>query len=101
LVYDDVAAREAATLAGESRALLRKAGDEGLHDESIARTARDLFQLALAGAARLGPAAVRGDHLERAAAYYDCYTARSRAPADDAAGAERIPQSASRIPSVS
>ena len=38
----------------ESRALLALAGERGLRDAAIARTARDLFQLALDGARRLG-----------------------------------------------
>jgi glutamate--cysteine ligase len=100
LVYDAAAAAEAAMLAGESRALLRKAGDEGLRDESIARTARDLFQLALSGARRLGPAVVRPDHLERATAFYDSYTARGTSLADAGLAERATPAAAPLSPAT-
>jgi glutamate--cysteine ligase len=84
LVYDETASREASILAAESRALLRTAGERGLRDTEIARTARDLFQLALDGAARLGAGYVSGEIVEIARAFYSHYTARERSPADDA-----------------
>jgi glutamate--cysteine ligase len=84
LAYDEVAAKDAALLAADSRALLRAAGQRGLHDSSIARTARDLFQLALDGARRLGPSFIDDETLAAAAEFYSRYTARDRAPADDA-----------------
>jgi glutamate--cysteine ligase len=84
LAYDEVAASEAALLAADSRALLRAAGQRGLHDSAIARTARDLFQLALDGARRLGPSFIDNETLAAAAEYYSRYTARDRAPSDDA-----------------
>jgi glutamate--cysteine ligase len=84
LAYDERAAGEAALLAADSRALLRVAGERGLHDPSIARTARDLFQLALDGARRLGPSFIDDETLATAAEYYSRYTARDRSPADDA-----------------
>lgn len=84
LAYDDRASREAALLAAESNALLRLAGEHGLRDPLIARTARDLFVLALAGARRLGEAYVDGVTLETMQEYYSKYTARDRSPADDA-----------------
>ena len=78
LAYDERAAREAALLAAESRALLRAAGEHGLDDASIARTARDLFQLALDGARRLGPAYV--DPRSRDAQHSTRLHGRSRSP---------------------
>ena len=69
IAYDERASREAGLLAAESRALLRTAGELGLKDPSIARTARDLFQLALDGARRLGEDYVGGEMLEAAAAF--------------------------------
>ena len=84
LAYDDRAASAAALLAAESRALLRKAGEQGMRDGAIARTARDLFQIALDGAKRLGPSFVDAETLDVAADYYSRYTARDRSPADDA-----------------
>ncbi len=84
LVYDDRSSSEAAVLAGDSAALLRRAGEQGLRDASIARTARDLFQLALQGASRLGAGFFTAADIEQCRAYYDRYTARDRSPADDA-----------------
>jgi glutamate--cysteine ligase len=83
LAYDARSAREAAILAADSRALLRTAGEFGMRDPSIARTARDLFQLALAGARRLGEAYCGGAQLETAEHFFATYTARDRSPADD------------------
>ena len=83
LAYDERSAAEAALLAAESRALLRAAGESGMRDVALARTARDLFALAIAGARRLGPSVVAGDDLDVAAQFYADYTARDRSPADD------------------
>lgn len=83
LTYDQRSASEAALLAAESRALLRVAGERGLRDVAIARTARDLFALALAGARRLGPRFIDERDVEVAAQFYADYTARERSPADD------------------
>jgi glutamate--cysteine ligase len=84
LAYDERASHEAALLAAESRVLLRAAGERGLRDTAIARTSRDLFQLALDGAKRLGPTYVDDETLATAAEFYSMYTARDRSPADDA-----------------
>ena len=97
LAYDAASSREAAVLAGESRVLLRTAGEHALRDQSIARTARDLFQLALSGAARLGEAFCAARDLETALAFYTEYTSRDRSPADDRAidyPSERAPTAA-------
>jgi glutamate--cysteine ligase len=83
LVHDERAAKEASVLAADSRALLRVGGELALRDASIARTARDLFQLALAGARRLGSAQVAPADLEIANDFFSVYTARERSPADD------------------
>lgn len=92
LAYDDIAAREASILAAESRALLRTAGVSALRDPSIARTSRDLFQLALAGARRLGDAYCGGAALEAAAEFFATYTALDRSPADDRVLPEALPR---------
>lgn len=84
LAYDERASNEAALLAAESRALLRSAGEAGLRDATIARTARDLFQLALDGAKRLGSSYIDGETLATASEFYSKFTARDRSPADDA-----------------
>ena len=83
IVYDAHASSEASLLAAESRALLRTAGESGLRDPGLARTARDLFELALAGARRLGPHYVDPHDLEIARQFYQDYTAVERSPADD------------------
>jgi glutamate--cysteine ligase len=90
LAYDARSSAEAALLAAESRPLLRVAGEQGLRDVSIARTARDLCQLALAGARRLGPAFIGGDALDRGVEYFATYTLRDQSPADDRAYLERM-----------
>jgi len=88
LVYDARAAVEASVLASDSRVLLRTAGEHGLRDAGIARTARDLFHLAIDGARRLGPEYVTSADLDVARQYYTDYTARGRSPADDVRPAE-------------
>jgi glutamate--cysteine ligase len=97
LAYDDVAAREASILAADSRALLRAAGESALRDPSIARTSRDLCQLALAGARRLGDTYCGGAALETAAEFYATYTARDRSPADDRVLPDASPRRVSAI----
>lgn len=83
IIYDKRSSNEAALLAAESRALLRTAGEAGLRDAGLARTARDLFELGLAGARRMGASYVEPLDLERAEQFYSDYTARDRSPADD------------------
>ncbi|HEU5303728.1 MAG TPA: hypothetical protein VFU40_03705, partial [Gemmatimonadales bacterium] len=65
--------------------LLERAGRVGLHDPAIARTAGDLFELALSGCAGLGPHYFHPSDLEQARAFFERYTRRGRSPADDAA----------------
>lgn len=84
LAYDPHAARSALDLAPMADAgLLERAGREGLRDAGIARTAAQLFELALAGCGALGPSFVHPSHLEEARLFFDRYTRRGRAPADD------------------
>jgi glutamate--cysteine ligase len=83
LVYDETASREATVLAANSGALLQAAGEQGLENDSIAATSRDLFRLALDGALRLGHARVGPAELGVATEFYRTYTARGRSPADD------------------
>jgi glutamate--cysteine ligase len=90
LAYDERASAEASTLAADSRALLPIAGQLGLNDAAIARTARDLFQLALDGARRLGEKHVGGASLDIAAEFYSRYTARDQSPASESANRARI-----------
>lgn len=86
LVYDSRALRAAEDLLGPpDPGLLDRAGRCGLHDPAIARTAADLFQLALAGCRGLGPAYFHPSDLEQATAFFERYTRRGRAPADEVA----------------
>jgi len=63
--------------------LLDRSSRDGLHDESIARTAADLFQLALSGGRRLGSGYFHPAELEEAAAFFEQYTRRGRSLADE------------------
>jgi glutamate--cysteine ligase len=84
LAYDPHAARAALALVpGPDPALLERAGREGLRDLAIARTADQLYELALAGCRALGTAFVHPSHLEEARGFFDRYTRRGRSPADD------------------
>lgn len=84
LTYHDPTFAAARELAGDpDAALLDRAGRLGLRDERIAATARDLFELALDGAAALGHAFLCPADLEEARAFFDTYTRQSLSPADD------------------
>ena len=88
LTYHDATFAAARELAGDpDAALLDRAGRLGLRDERIAATARDLFELALDGAAALGPTFLCPADLEEARAFFDTYTRQSLSPADDASPA--------------
>lgn len=69
--------------------LLHAAGRDGLSDPRIAAVARDLAELALAGAAAL-PGLFAAADLDEAAAFFARYTRLARSPADDVL--ERIAQ---------
>jgi glutamate--cysteine ligase len=66
--------------------LLERAGRLGLGDPAIARIGVDLFEVALAGCAALGPRFLHPAHLEEARAYFEAYTRQGRSPAGDKAG---------------
>jgi glutamate--cysteine ligase len=87
ILYHPPALRAAADLLGApDPALLHAAGRDGLSDPRLASVARDLAQLAMAGAAAL-PGFFAADDLDEAAAFFARYTAAARAPADDALAA--------------
>jgi glutamate--cysteine ligase len=76
--------RAAAELLGAPEpGLLHAAGRDGLSDPRIASVARDLADLALAGAAAL-PGFFAAQDLDEAAAFFARYTRLARSPADDA-----------------
>jgi glutamate--cysteine ligase len=84
LTYHEPTFRAALALAGApDPALQARAGRDGLRDERIASPARDLFELALSGAAALGSAFLCPADLEEARAFFETYTRRSLSPADD------------------
>jgi glutamate--cysteine ligase len=84
ILYDPGGLRAADDLLGfPDLGLLDRAGHRGLHDPAIARTAADLFELALSGCRGLGPRYFHPSDLEQASAFFDRYTRRGRAPADD------------------
>jgi glutamate--cysteine ligase len=63
--------------------LLDHAARWGLHDPGFRSTATDLFDIALAGCRSLGPGYLHPSDLEQAEAFFDQYTGRGRALADD------------------
>jgi glutamate--cysteine ligase len=84
ILYDPSALRAAEDLLGAPEPeLLERAGRYGLHDPTIARIAGDLFQLALSGCRGLGPRYFHPTDLEQATAFFERYTSRGRAPADE------------------
>jgi len=89
ITYESRALRTAADLLGApDLGLLERAGRLGLRDTALARTAADLTQIALEGCEGLGPAYFHPADLEQAQAFFDRYTRRGRAPADDLHSAE-------------
>ena len=84
ILYEPRTLGAAADLLGDpDPGLLERAGRLGLHDPALAATAADLFELALSGCAGLGPLYFQPSDLEQARAFFDRYTRRGRAPADD------------------
>jgi glutamate--cysteine ligase len=83
IVYHPPSLRAAADLLGApDPSLLHAAGRDGLSDPGIAVVARDLADLALAGAAAL-PGFFDAEALDEAAAFFARYTRLSRSPGDD------------------
>ena len=86
ILYSGAALLEAERLLPEpSDAALVDAGRAGLGSQERARLARDVFQLGLEGARRLGEETVGGAALEVAEAFYAEFTGRGRAPGDSQA----------------
>ena len=84
LTYDDEALRTARELLPEPSAeSLARAGRAGLRDPALARTAAELFDIALEGCGRLGPAEVDDRSLATARTFFERFTSRGRSPADE------------------
>jgi glutamate--cysteine ligase len=89
ITYESRALRAAADLLGTpDLGRLERAGRLGLRDPAIARMAADLVQIAIEGCEGLGPGYVNPADLEQAKTFFDQYTRRGRAPADDVEHAE-------------
>jgi glutamate--cysteine ligase len=83
IVHHPPTLRAAAELLGAPEpGLLHAAGRDGLSDPRIASVARDLAELALAGATSL-PGFFAAQDLDEAATFFARYTRLSRSPADD------------------
>ena len=84
LVYDRPTLETVADRLGTPDAeLLVRSGQAGLRDQSVARVASELCDLALAGCTSLGAAFADDATIGAAADYFDRYTRRGRSPADD------------------
>jgi len=84
ILYDPAALRAAdEILPHPDPGLLERAGRLGLHDEEIARTAANLFQVALAGCTNLGARYFHPAHIELAGEYFNRYTRRGLSPSDE------------------
>jgi glutamate--cysteine ligase len=89
IAYEPGALHAAADLLGTpDPGQLARAGQAGLRDAAMARTAADLAQIALDGCASLGPGYFHPADLEQARQFFDRYTCRGRCPADDLHAAE-------------
>jgi glutamate--cysteine ligase len=89
ITYESRALRAAADLLGApDLGLLERAGRLGLHDPALAHTAADLAEIAIEGCEGLGPGYFHPADLEQAKAFFECYTRRGRAPADERHSAE-------------
>jgi glutamate--cysteine ligase len=84
IAYDSTSLNQAIDVLGTAQtALLHVAGEQGLDNDRLSRMALELVDIGLAGCRRLGPSAVDGADLERAAEFFDRYTRRRLCPADD------------------
>ena len=89
VAYDPWALRAAADLLGAPHeGLLHRAGRLGVGDPAILGTATDLVDIAIAGCEHLGPGYFHPADLEQAREFFDRFTRRGRAPADELEGAE-------------
>lgn len=89
LTYDDRALEAARELLLPSRPrivdLWRRSSRVGLRDPELAGTARELWEIALAGAARLPSGFLRPRDLARTRTFLERFTALGRAPGDELA----------------
>jgi glutamate--cysteine ligase len=84
ILYEPEALRAADDLLGTPDAgLLEHSAQWGLHDPGIHAVAADLFEIALRGCRALGSAYFHPGDVEQAQTFFDLYTRRGRAPADD------------------
>lgn len=85
LVYHEPTAAAAQELLGEpDSSLLGRAATAGLHDPKLANVAAELARLGIAGCAALGPHYCHVGDFEQARTFFERYTFKGRAPADEA-----------------
>ncbi|MFL5535656.1 MAG: glutamate-cysteine ligase family protein [Gemmatimonadales bacterium] len=84
ILYNSEALHAAGALLGSPDPdLLDRAARWGLHDPDFRSMATDLFEIALQGCRALGSAYLHPSDVEQAEAFFDQYTRRGRALADD------------------
>lgn len=83
IAYDDTARAEALEVLGDPGERLECAGRAGLREPNVARTARELVDVAMRGCARLGRRFLSDADRDAARAFFEQYTMRGRSPADD------------------
>jgi glutamate--cysteine ligase len=84
ILYEPAALRAADDLLGTpDPGLLERSAQSGLRDPKIHAVAADLFEIALQGCRELGPTYFHPADVEQAQTFFDRYTRRGRAPADD------------------
>ncbi|MDQ3556155.1 MAG: glutamate-cysteine ligase family protein [Gemmatimonadota bacterium] len=84
LLYAPGSLRAATELLGApSNVRLARAGEAGLADPLLARTASELWEIALDGCEALGSGFIDGATLEQARDFAERFTRRQRAPADE------------------
>jgi glutamate--cysteine ligase len=84
IAYHEPSARAALEIvSAPTEGRLARAGRCGLHDRELASASLALVDLAVAGAESLGSEWVAPKYLDAAHAYFDRFTRRRRAPADD------------------
>ncbi len=84
IVYNSKALHAADALLGSPDPdLLDRAARWGLHDHGFRSTATDLIEIALQGCRALSPTYIHPSDREQAEAFFDQYTRRGRALADD------------------
>lgn len=98
IAYDEATAAEAQSLVEDvDDAVLWRAAGLGLHEPSIVTVCRQLVELGLRGARALGASYVSAEMLGAAREFFETYTLRGRALADEASAPTAPPKVAPRL----